>query len=358
MRLRAISQHKRSLLLRGATTAVAALFATVLASAPASASQALAARPMSGSWTVSLGASNPNPWHTQTTRITATSSVAVPPGWSLEIYENSSVGGTPRQIASCATTPTSVVYTCSAPVSDPGFFGVDFVAYVAVGDPPTAILAQSSDLSMSWRSPGPVGLSASANTLPVGASSTLTATTAVDVGPTPFFTQIWDTTSSPASLLKTCSRGTTCALPTDPPVTVTQAAPVTHTYVATVAADPGGTTYPPSGLQSTSPVVYITWNNLGYRVSLSASATSPVVTATANIDVGPTPYDIYIYDENTGKVVGSCSQGTTCTVTQYGPDTNLVAFIGDYTSILVLGAPNNIVASSNTVTATYTTPAG
>jgi hypothetical protein len=59
----------------------------------------------------------------------------------------------------------------------------------------------------------------------------------------------------------------------------------------------------------------------GYSVSLTASTTSPAVggsvtlTATANQDVGPTPYGLYIYDVTTGSVVGHVSSGTSTSAT-------------------------------------------
>ena len=55
-------------------------------------------------------------------------------------------------------------------------------------------------------------------------------------------------------------------------------------------------------------------------VSLSApsSLTAPDRTdliATASSDVGPTPYYVRIYDDDTGDQVTSCSGGTTCQAT-------------------------------------------
>ncbi len=73
-------------------------------------------------------------------------------------------------------------------------------------------------------------------------------------------------------------------------------------------------------------------------MSLTASTTSPAVggtvtlTATANQDVGPTPYGLYIYDVTTGSVVGHVTSGTTTstTVTQSAATTQrYVAYIAN-----------------------------
>jgi hypothetical protein len=59
----------------------------------------------------------------------------------------------------------------------------------------------------------------------------------------------------------------------------------------------------------------------GFAISLAASSPyEPIgqlvtLTATANTDVGPTPYYVTIYSETTGAPLGVCGSGTTCTVT-------------------------------------------
>jgi len=52
----------------------------------------------------------------------------------------------------------------------------------------------------------------------------VTATTTADVGPSPFYIEIFDTTT--ATLVKACGLGTSCAAP------VSQAAASTHAYQA------------------------------------------------------------------------------------------------------------------------------
>jgi hypothetical protein len=98
----------------------------------------------------------------------------------------------------------------------------------------------------------------------------------------------------------------------------------------------------------------------GFTVSLAASSTDPYVgttvtlTATANTDVGPTPYYITIYDETTGAELAICGTGSTCSATvsessagrqQFG------AFIGD--NVAGTGNPGFVLVSSNEVTVAW-----
>jgi hypothetical protein len=75
-----------------------------------------------------------------------------------------------------------------------------------------------------------------------------------------------------------------------------------------------------------------------WMVTLKASPTgllpgqASTLTATANMDVEPTPYYLRIYDETTGAYVATCGSGTTCstTVTQPAPVTDdYMALVSD-----------------------------
>jgi hypothetical protein len=98
----------------------------------------------------------------------------------------------------------------------------------------------------------------------------------------------------------------------------------------------------------------------GFTVSLAASSTDPYVgtavtlTATANTDVGPTPYYITIYDETTGAELAVCGSGITCSATVSESSTGsqqFEAFIGD--DVPGDGAPGFALVSSNQVPATW-----
>jgi hypothetical protein len=63
-----------------------------------------------------------------------------------------------------------------------------------------------------------------------------------------------------------------------------------------------------------------TFSSQGYAVSVAASSTAPAVggsvtvTATANQDMGPTPYGISVVDAATNQVLGHVGSGTSLSV--------------------------------------------
>ena len=193
-----------------------------------------------------------------------------------------------------------------------------------------------------------VQLSASPSTLAVGGTTTLTATTSSDVGPTRWFIDIFDATTG--TRLKACSSGTTCT------TTATSNVATTHQFVAFVAL--ANTTLPPSDIQGTSNGAWVTWTNSPLRVTLSGpevdiEANGPgSYVATASADVRTTGYTIAIYDETTGQLVIFCTVGSTCPMT-FTPSVDgdeLVAYLETFievTSQFYPPPPNTIVASSN-----------
>ena len=93
-----------------------------------------------------------------------------------------------------------------------------------------------------------VELSASPPSLAVNQSTTLTATTGTDVGPTPWYIDIYDMTAN--KLLRACGSGVTCS------VNVTEGLETTHAFVAYVGAPSPAP--PPSNLQGTSNTAFVT----------------------------------------------------------------------------------------------------
>ncbi|HEY4854185.1 MAG TPA: hypothetical protein VII22_25645, partial [Streptosporangiaceae bacterium] len=77
-----------------------------------------------------------------------------------------------------------------------------------------------------------------------------------------------------------------------------------------------------------------------WSVSLTASPNwlwptqYSTLTATANMNVGPTPYYLRIYDETAGAYVVTCATGTTCSVpvTQPTPTTHYYIAVVSYAS--------------------------
>lgn len=300
----------------------------------------IAVRPMSP-WTVSLSASVTATWPTFYSTLTATSSQDVGPTPYFIYIVNADTGAT---VASCGRGTTCAV---SLTYPTPSYYG--FYAIIATSSAGANEQAISSQVLVNWQGIL-LTLAANLNTLPVGNSSTLTATSNTDISTSPFYIQIWDLTAGggPLNPIDSCGTGTTCS------VTVSQSAATTHVYVATFAYS--SASYPPSGLQQTSATSYITWTASGWTVSLNAPAETingpETVTASADGDVGPTVYYIEIFDEN-GTLLKSCATGSTCSVSftpaRY-PGSCLVAFISSYSTTL---PPANIQASSNTACSEY-----
>ena len=174
------------------------------------------------------------------------------------------------------------------------------------------------------------------HTIAVSATTTVTATTDRDIGPTPYFIQIFDATTG--ANLSWCGYGTSCT------ATISQSVPTTHAivaYVASVVTD----TLPPSGIASATAKMFVTWSNSGYQVSVTPSIAcfnSGTITATASVNVGPTPYYLEIVNGD-GALLGRCGSGTTCTVN--APCTGIYyAFISGFSPGL---PPANTQASSD-----------
>jgi hypothetical protein len=177
-----------------------------------------------------------------------------------------------------------------------------------------------------------VTLSASPTTLAPGQATTLTATSNTDVGPTPYWIEIFDLTTD--TLVGTaCGSGTVCT------ATVSQNVATTQQYVAYIADfDPNGIA-PPSGIQATSDTSYVTWNTSGYRITLSGPASTPIFggdgtyTATTNMSITGLGDTIEIVDETTGDLMKE-NTASPCVLT-FQPGINgdyLVAFLTGHTS--------------------------
>ncbi|MCK9893606.1 hypothetical protein MXD60_03210 [Frankia sp. AgB32] len=286
---------------------------------------------------VSLAASPSSLWPTQYSTLTARSSgdVGPTPYW-ISIVDVA----THTYLARCGSGTV-----CTASVTRPSATAASYQAYVSAYPtdgivPPGAVQATSQPVTVSWHSTS-LTLSTNATTLPLGRAATLVATTGDDVGPSPFYIEIFDTTTG--GRLTYCGFGTSCT------ATVSQPTATTHSFVAHVA--PYGTTAPPAGAIATSTTSYITWSPLGHQISLTVAPRSIIsptatLTATSTIDVGPTPYFIEILNQRTGALVTICGTGTSCvaTVSLGSGSTPFIAFIAPYSSAL---PPAGAVANSN-----------
>jgi hypothetical protein len=287
-------------------------------------------------WTVSLTDSANWLWPTQYSTLTATTSMDVgPTPYYLRIYDETANA----YVVTCASGST-----CAVPVTQltpATHYYVAVVADASASYPPGSVQATSSAVGVVWQGVN-LSLSASPTTVPIGAATTLTATTSTNIGPSPFWTEIFDATTQ--TRVGVCGSGTSCS------ATVSESAATTHEFVAYLSNF--SVAYPPAGIQKTSLINFVTWSNTGWRVSLSAPSASygnVTATATANSNVGPTPYYIDIFNASTGALVAACGVGTTCSTT-FSPGysgTSLVAFIA-YDSPAF--PPAGTVASSNVTT--------
>jgi hypothetical protein len=116
------------------------------------------------------------------------------------------------------------------------------------------------------------------------------------------------------------------------PTQITATAPAGTTTVDVTVITPQGT----SAHGALDEYTY-TFSNNGYSITLSASTTSPaaggsvVLTATANKDVGPTPYGISIFDVTTGTELVHAGSGasTTATVSNAASTHRYVAMVSN-----------------------------
>jgi hypothetical protein len=279
-------------------------------------------------------------WVTQSFHITATANQDVgPTPYYIRIYRDGTQFAICGSGTSCSVDVTSAVIASSwisADISDAA--GNKVVA----SNPPFVLV--------DWHSTT-VSLNTSQTTAGVGSAVTLTAWTAFDVGPSPFYTQIFDLTTGVR--VQVCGTGTSCA------VNIAQSSATTHRYRAYVSYN--SATFPLPGLQSSSLISWVTWSSSGFQLSLTApvfTQTTETVTATASSSVTPTPWYIEIFDADTGARIAFCGNGAVCSLTGYTPptpnvDTHLVAFVSGLSTAF---PPASIQASSNVVTTKHYVP--
>ena len=166
----------------------------------------------------------------------------------------------------------------------------------------------------------PLLLTVSANTVDVGSSVTVTATTQGVIAGSPYQVEIIEDTNG--TLLTHCA-AQSCS------TSVAQTAAVTirfHAEVKQVLVPPGGDL----GTQAYAQPEFVTWSvHPGWTISLTMPANSLSLVATTNHDVGPTPYYILFYNWSTGHIVQPvCGTGTQC-VLQLSTNVSytLIAFV-------------------------------
>lgn len=175
------------------------------------------------------------------------------------------------------------------------------------------------------------GITVSAHDVSPGTGVTVTATTSLDVGPTPYYTQIYDMTTG--ARIAVCGSGTVCSQTTSYQV------PHFGRFEAFVG-DNSFSPPPPNSQGGGSGEADVAWNAIdvtlsGLVVFPSSTQYGFVLTANSAVDVGPTPYYIEIFNITTGAEVASCGSGTSCSGSQVlpmGPSYIFQAFVTNSTA--------------------------
>ncbi|MGD0069876.1 MAG: IPT/TIG domain-containing protein, partial [Streptosporangiaceae bacterium] len=223
--------------------------------------------------------------------LTAVTNRALASGLAIDIIDQA----TGTVITSCLTG-----HRCQATVAN----GAGTHTYQAVIATPTGTSTQASStpLSVTWI-PSTVTLRVSATSTIDGLPVLLSAHANENVAATGYAIDIVDTTTG--AVVASCAHGPSCS-------TWVRNQPGSHGYKAIIGTSAG------SNAQASSATVTVTW--APSTVTLSASNSNPaarsgvLLTATANENVGRTPWRIIITDLTTGTIVGSCADGNKCHV--------------------------------------------
>lgn len=206
----------------------------------------------------------------------------------------------------------------------------------------------SNDVTITWQAAPTVSLTASPTQLYSGQATTLTATASENVGPTPWYIVIYDSTTGQD--IQTCGSGTSCS------TTVTENQATTQRFQAYIG--PSGGTPASSGVQSTSPSRTVTWQTP--TVSLSANPTNlptgqaTTLTANAgNLLNGQMPPGDAIKIVGTDGLQQTGPANATSDTTH---DTQNAPTTVTYTAYIVNGAGQQIAASAP-VSVRWTQPA-
>ena len=271
---------------------------------------------------------------------------ALAPGVATNIHAvaNMDVGPTPYYIEIFDSTSGQFLNycytgaTCDSYPSQSSPTTHTFTAYVSYyGNPPGYVQASSS-VNVTWLS---VSLSRSTCCIGTGGTITVTATANTNVGPTPWYIEIFDYYSH--GRVTYCYTGSSCSY------NVSSGSAGSRTFIAFVSGL--YTNYPPTSTQATSGAVTVTWVVVSLSASpqyMSAGGTT-TLTATANADISASPYYIEIYNASNHTYLFNCATGSVCRWNvSYGTATaqNYVAYISRSG---ITWPPPDVQALSNTV---------
>lgn len=279
------------------------------------------------------------------------SSLAPGGSTTLTATSNQDVGPTPYYIEIFNTTTGAFEAecgygsSCATIVAESGSTVQNFIAYISgygTTLPPPNVVATSQTVVVSWLT---FSLSVTNATLLPGQSTTIIATSSLDVGPTPYYIEIFDLATGAYPIY--CGSGTTCA------TTVTRSSAVAY-YVAYITTF---TASPPASYLAVSETFLVTWISLDLTASPAQPRTgdSTLLTATASLDVGPTPFYIEIVDLSLETLVAFCGSGASCSASvSQGPATihSYIAFVIAHPNVF----PSKAWATSYSLEVAWTAP--
>lgn len=175
-------------------------------------------------------------------------------------------------------------------------------------------------------------ITVSAGDVTPGTTVNVTTTTSYNVGPTPYWTQIYDLTTG--ARLQACASGTVCT------AVVSYSSPHFGRFEGFVGSYSTAAPPPPNN-QGGSGEMDVAWNAIDVHLAITSTQTlsstqyAVDLTATSAVDVGPTPYWLEIFNVTTGQELGACGGGTSCTeqtILNVGPTYVFQAFVTNYTT--------------------------
>ena len=277
---------------------------------------------------------------------------ALAPGGAITLsaYANVDVGPTPYYIEFYDRNTGGLLNycgtgtSCSTSVSESSPTTHNFIAYIGSysgTNPPSTVAATSNVVSCTWLG---ASMGASPQYTSPGSSSLVTVYANTDVGPTPYWLELFD--ASTGANLVICASGSSCS------AWVSQGGPTVNSYYG--YASSYGTALPPPNVQA-SASTFVVWFGISLTASLPAIQPGQTTSlqANANANVGPSPYYISIFDATTGARVALCAAGSTCGVNINQASSTVrdyIAYVGGSTTTR---PPSSVQATSNYVEVTW-----
>jgi hypothetical protein len=244
---------------------------------------------------------------------------------TITVYSSADVGPRPYYLEVFDASTGAVLAICargtSCSASETQYAATTHTFYAYISSYGTTITPPNSQSSASvsafWLT---VSISASPTALAPGGTTTLVASTTADVGPSPYYISIFDTTTNTRVAL--CPSGTYCS------ANFTSNASTIRDFFAYIGSN--RTSAPPTPvLVSSLTYAEVTWITITLQVTppLVAVNASTTLTAYASVSVTNTPYYIQLYDQSAQTFITQCPSGSSCSTSVSQPVATTHAFI-------------------------------